>query len=352
MDELLKSHKVLVCVGSGGVGKTTLAASLGVLAALNGQRVLVLTVDPARRLATTLGITEGTERKIPFEESQGELTASIIDPKKTFDDFVTKAAGQGTGAEKLFKNKLYKQLSTTLSGSQEFTALEKLYSSYQSGKYDLIILDTPPTEHAIDFLNSPQNISALFDERISRWFVSSGRGPIGMFGGLVSMGTKKAFAALENLTGSEFISELRSFFATIQDWRAKLTERTQDVHRLLVHPDTAFVLVTSFDQAKLLEADRFRREITKNGYSLEQIFINRAYPEWLSLDDPLENPSEPPGQLQSYYQELSSYYREKLRLYEAYEQQIAGDVPITKLPYFEEDISDLTGLRKLAKILV
>lgn len=348
--KLFEDTKVLVCVGSGGVGKTTVAASLAVLAAKEGKRVLVLTIDPAKRLAQTLGI-EGTKdiTKVPGQNFKGELYASVIDHKKTFDDFVARAAQKSEAAKKIFENSLYKQLSTNLSGSQEFTSLEKLYTAYESGQYDLIILDTPPTKHAIDFLNAPQKLSALFSEGVAKWFRDPEGKKSGFFGHLLQTGTRQVLKVLENLTGSQFIRELGDFFMNIEQWQGKLLQRTVDVHRMLVSHTTKFVLVTSFDQAKLKEAEYFSREIKKGGYHLDTVILNRIFPTWLDLK--AEKKGGPDQALVDLYEQMKSFYNHRDTLYQQFESRMEKEAQVLRIPDLVQDISDLSGLEALSDLI-
>lgn len=348
---LFENAKVLVCVGSGGVGKTTVAASLAVMAAEEGKRVLVLTIDPAKRLAQTLGI-EGTKdiTKVPGQNFKGELYASVIDHKKTFDDFVSRAAQKSEAAKKIFQNSLYKQLSTNLSGSQEFTALEKLYACFESGDFDLIILDTPPTKHAIDFLSAPQKLAALFSEGVAKWFRDPEGKKSGFFGHLLQTGTRQVLKVLETLTGSQFIRELGDFFVNIEQWQGKLLQRTIEVQRMLVAPTTKFVLVTSFDQAKLKEAEYFSREIKKGGYHLDTVILNRIFPYWLDLRTGSEK-NGPDQQLVDLYKQMKSFYNQRDALYQHFESRMQKEARILRIPDLVKDISDLSGLEELSQLI-
>lgn len=272
----MKTTQVIVCIGSGGVGKTTVSASLGYLLADQGYKTLVLTIDPARRLATTLGIEGKTEiTEVPGLSLKGKLYASIVDHPTVFNEFITRASGKDADISKIFKNKLYQQLSTNLSGSQEFTALEKLYSAYESGEFDWIVLDTPPSKHAIDFLNAPQKLGALFNEGVTKWFrASDGKGS--WMAQIVSTGTRQVIQILEKLTGSEFIKELGLFFSYIHAWQDRLEDRIVKTHSLLVSPSTQFFLVSSLDEVKMAEAMNLGQEVRKQGYLLTKIIINKS----------------------------------------------------------------------------
>ena len=350
MERLLNNSKIIVCVGSGGVGKTTVAAALAVQAAQSGLKVLVLTIDPAKRLAQTLGIEGSLDvTRVPGQHFKGELFASVIDHKKTFDDFVIRASQKSQSIEKILNNKLYHQLSTNLSGSQEFTALEKLYTCYESGLYDLIILDTPPTKHAIDFLQAPQKLAALFSENVTKWFRDPEGKKSGLFMTLLHSGTKQVLKVLESLTGNEFIRELGDFFLNIQGWQDRLYQRTIDVHRLLISNQTRFVLVTSFDQAKLREADYFAREIRKGGYHLAAVILNRAFPDWLEAQ---EGSTKVDGShLLKVYEQMKTYYNQRQGLYSTFAAGLPGEVMSLQIPDLMTDISDLKGLEELCALI-
>lgn len=321
-----------------------MSAALGLWGALQGKKTLVLTVDPARRLATTLNIKDdGEDHRVDLSNHgntpvTGELWASVLNSKKIFDDFVLKSSSHKPGIEKILKNKLYQQLSTTLSGSQEFTSIEKLYSSYKSNKYDLIILDTPPTKHAIDFLEAPKKIAQLFNESITKWFQS----PIVIRSSLLSQlfqsGTEKVFQILQTLTGSDFVFELRDFFLNVESWQKDLESRTIEIHKLLTQPQTTFNLVTAFDAAKIQEASYFANEIIKTGHHLKSLTINRSYPDWLP------KPFNSGSSVDSFCIKLNNYYQKRLETFETMTQNFQS-LEVLMLPEYENDISDLQGLK-------
>ncbi|CAN5600333.1 ArsA family ATPase [soil metagenome] len=366
MDTLLKGHKVIVCVGSGGVGKTTMAASLAIRARQIGLRTLVITVDPAKRLATAMGLdlTGVEERLVPNLDAApsagGTLSAAIIDSKKTFDDFIINHSTDPDLFKRLSKNRLYQQLSTTLSGSQEFTALERLLQAVESNRYDLVILDTPPTQHAIDFLSAPERIRNLFQDTITRWFMNpaenSGFLGQGLIGSLIGRGTRVALKSLEALTGARFIDELIDFFHSIQSIQKTLRDRTEKINQILMSNESTFVLVTSFDAAKLLEAQHLSGHLERFGYSLGACILNRAFPE--SLPDLESTQSTLAPELQDAARRLVEFHARvkrdheiRFKLFQEFENKVDASVIVVQVPEYRQDLFGLEDLEAMAEFL-
>lgn len=353
----MKSKRVIVCVGSGGVGKTTVAAAIGVRSAQLGRRVLVLTVDPARRLATALGLdlaqSDNNVRRVPLDDLKGEMSAAVIDSKKVFDGFIRLHGGQSDVTERIMKNRLYHQMSTTLSGSQEFTALERLLQATEDKSFDLVILDTPPTKHAVDFLTAPDRINSLFQDSITKWFMSPGEKPTGLFANLVGRGTRTVLKSLEILTGGQFIEELIEFFAAIRSIQQVLRDRSQAIQRLLTGPETSFVVVTSFDAAKLLEARYLERQLKQMGYRLDGVVINRAFP--LGLPEKVtaggETSKEVYEKVLNFYRQFKDYYAIRYNRYEEFARGLDPKVAVARIPEYQQDVYGLDDLEALAGVL-
>ncbi|PWU22381.1 MAG: adventurous gliding motility protein R [Bdellovibrio sp.] len=342
MFEFLNQARVVVCVGTGGVGKTTVAAALAYRAARRGRRVLVLTVDPSQRLKTTLGLaTTGDWITVDASELKGRLCASVMDVQKTFDSFVLKAAETQPEARKILDNRLYKQLTTTLGGSQEFSSIENLYAAVGSGEFDLVILDTPPAQHVMDFLNAPQKLASVFTEGIARWFRDPKAHGENFWVSVFQSGTRQVLRVLERLTGSEFMRELSQFFQQIHTWQAQLENRAVESHRILVHPETHFLMVAGFDEAKFIEAEKFSREIKKNGYQLSGLIINRAKPLWAQM----------PSSQDPYCARFLDYYRRRSERTHEFEVRTKQLFEIIELPELDDDVHDLTGVRSLSEII-
>ncbi len=335
MIKITPQTKTLICIGTGGVGKTTMAASMGVGFAKQGKKVLVLTIDPSKRLAQALGIkTDGEPHQVSLKskEKKGELWACVVNHEKTFEYFIRNAAGE-TGGEndsisderlqQLLNNKLYHQLSGRLSGSQEFTSLITLNRYVTSGDYDLVILDTPPSQHTWNFLRAPEKITALFNEGIAKWFRQADGEKQSIFKKVINLGTSQVLKALEVLTGSQFIKELAAFFQAIQKWQKPLENYIMNCHRLLTSAQTEFVLVTALDPSRLVEAQKLSREIRTQGYRLSTVVINRV-PGWLST--PVSTDSKRVKNLVTYYQSLENdlqnrltQFKTQLKVYKCYE---------------------------------
>lgn len=347
---LLQNHKVIVCSGSGGVGKTTVAAALGIIAAQRGLRVLVLTIDPARRLATSLGIDDGRGATlVPGQHFSGRLYAEMVEPQTIFEGFIREVADDQSSVQRILDNSLYRQLSTTLSGSQEFTSLVRLHDATSSGLYDLVILDTPPTEHAVDFLQAPRRISALFEAPVVSWFMNSDHGG-NLLKQLFVGGALTWLTTLRLLTGAEFIRELTDFFAGVAPLAKDICEKSHLAEALLSSSNTAFVLTTSLDRAKLQEGADYYRELRQGGYGLRAVIINRAYPFWFlqeseTLASALARVASP--ELRTLHARMDSYFRDRLQL-RAQLQLDDDEVDVIELPEFAGDVQGLQALEQMA----
>ena len=337
MINLLPTTKTLICIGSGGVGKTTMAASLGVGFANSGKKVLVLTIDPSLRLAQALGIkTDGEIHRVELSQgSKGELWSCIIDHKKTFEWFVRSASGNAD-VEGLLKNRLYQQLSGRLSGSQEFTSLISLFRFVSSKEYDLVILDTPPSQHTWNFLQAPEKIAALFNEGVASWFRQPDADKKGLFKKMLGLGTAQVLKALENLTGSFFMKELSAFFEAIQKWQRPLENYVMNCHRLLISAETEFILVTSLDSSRITEAQKLSREIQKQGYRLTSVIINRI-PEWTQHQKNIK--SHRVTELIKYYESLENDLQSRLN-------QFKNSLEVYKCFELRQNSEDVNGLQK------
>jgi anion-transporting ArsA/GET3 family ATPase len=349
----------LVCAGSGGVGKTTIASAIGLRASQLGLRVLVLTVDPARRLATALGLdlSDDQDRKVPLKNSTGSMSAAVIDSKKVFDGFIMRHSQRSEVAERIMQNRLYKEMSTTLAGSQEFTSLERLLQAVESELYDLVILDTPPTKHAMDFLTAPQRINSLFQDAITKWFMIPIDKPKGFIAGLVGRGTKTVLKSLEVLTGGPFIDELIDFFSAVRSVQQVLRERSQAAEALLMSPRTQFIVVTSFDAAKLLEANYLQSQLKSMKYRLKAVVINRAFPNWLpgemqtrasESDAKLVTAGE---RVREFYSQFRDFYAARFGQYDLFSKTLGDDVLLIRIPEYQQDIHGLEDLELLAGVL-
>ncbi len=316
MIELKSETKTLICIGSGGVGKTTFAATVAIGKACEGKKVLVLTIDPSLRLAQALGMKpDGEIHDLTTEamkNKNGKLFACVIQHEKAFHEFIVKASGEKLAAadiQKLTNNKLYKQLSTKLSGSQEFTSLFKLNFYVNSGEYDLVILDTPPAQHTWQFLKAPEKLSQLFNEGVASWFRNPKQTDIGFFKKVLNIGTTQVLKALETLTGADFIKELGLFFSAIQNWQGPLEKQVMDCHRLLASQTTEFALITMLDPSRITECQKISQEIQQEGYQLTTLVINKV-PVWFKNKN--SRKSEKINRLSSYYEDIEKLLTQSL----------------------------------------
>jgi anion-transporting ArsA/GET3 family ATPase len=281
----LEERKVICCVGSGGVGKTTIAAALALKAAVEGKRALVLTIDPARRLANSLGLKhlgnqETRIHQAHFADShlspRGEMWAMMLDLKRTWDELVRRAARTPEQAEAILNNKLYQTLSTSMAGSLEYMAMEKVYELYSSGRFEVIVLDTPPTSNALDFLHAPDRILDVLDNNAMRLVLGPmlKAGKIGFR--LLAAPSSLVLRTLARFTGIDFLRDLAAFMIAFEGMYEGFKDRASKVKELLASSRTGFVLVTGPNPLTTQEALFFHRALEADGIKTAAVVVNRV----------------------------------------------------------------------------
>lgn len=278
----LAHTRVCICVGAGGVGKTTTSAAIALMLAQSGKRVALVTIDPAKRLADALGVSDlaGEPQQVDLDCS-GELWAMMLDPQATFDGMVENLAPDEDSRDAILTNAIYQRLSSAVAGSQEFTAVAKLYELDRSRRFDAIVLDTPPSRNALDFLEAPDRLTAFLEGRgLTALFAPSG--PLAKVAG---RGSGLVFGTLGRLTGSELLRDIETFFSAFGTVLDGFRERASAVSRLLADPSTAFVIVTAAEREPAGEAIHLAQRLNRSEIDLTALIVNRVTP---ASDEPRE----------------------------------------------------------------
>ncbi|MCB9688514.1 MAG: AAA family ATPase [Alphaproteobacteria bacterium] len=269
----MSGTQVTICCGVGGTGKTTTSAALALAYALSGQRVVVLTIDPARRLADALGIgtLDNMPRRVPLEGAAGTLDALMLDRAATWDEVVRRRATPET-AERLLENRYYRAVSTRLTGSHEYMAVEKLHALATHGGYDHVIVDTPPTQHVVDFFRAPDRVRGILDRSMLRLLIDPGTS-------LRGVAARGALSIVERLAGERVMGEIREFFSLIGEMSAGFRERSEEVATLLRSGRTVYWLVTEADAPERNDLLGFLGELRERGMRFGGFLMNRVQPE-------------------------------------------------------------------------
>ncbi|MDP9293519.1 MAG: ArsA family ATPase [Actinomycetota bacterium] len=350
---LLDGKRIVICAGSGGVGKTTTSAAIAMGMAAGGLRVAVVTIDPAKRLANALGLQElGNEPRLVDPgrfaphgiEMRGELWAMMLDAKRTFDALIERLAPDAATRDEILENRIYQQLSSAVAGSQEFTAIAKLYELDQEGGYDLLVLDTPPSRNALDFLDAPGRLTGFFQGRAIRMFLR----PAGFGGKIIGRGTGMVFSVLKRVTGVDLLQDLSVFFRSLGGMIDGFTERAERVGALLSDPATTFLIVTSPQHDPVQEAVFFHRKLREAGMPFGGMVVNRVHA-------PSEAAAEVPAALVSELgdalaQRVARSAREQAALADRDGAAMAlldaqlSSPPTIVVPELDDDVHDLDGL--------
>ena len=285
LEQLLSAKEVVVTCGAGGVGKTTTAAALATMAALHlGGRVLVLTIDPARRLADALGL-EGIgneERRVGPEvfaaaglKPRGELWAAMLDTKASWDDLIRQHAPDDRTRDAILANPLYDNITARFVQSHDYIAMERLHELHTSGRYDLIVVDTPPSRNALDFLDAPERMEEFFGGRLLRWLTAPMRNRV------VGAASRPFLTIADRVLGARFLQDIAEFFTLMQSMEKGFVDRARSVSALMADARTAFCVVTTLETAPAQEAAFFVEELRRRGLPLGAVIVNKAVPEWL-----------------------------------------------------------------------
>jgi anion-transporting ArsA/GET3 family ATPase len=361
--ELLDGKRVCVCAGSGGVGKTTTSAAIALGMAARGAKVAVVTIDPAKRLANALGLEElqNEPRRVEAErlkssglKMRGELWAMMLDPKRTFDELIERIAPEPGRAEEIKANRIYRELSTAVSGSQEFTAVAKLYDLAQQGDFDLLVLDTPPSRNALDFFDAPGRLTSFLEGRAIKAIVR----PTGLGVRVLGRGASPLLGAVSRVTGFDLMSDLATFFGLLGDMTKDFSERAAQVQKLLRASTTAFLLVTSAQREPIDEAIWFRRTLEQSELPFAGVLVNRVHHDLLGDAEPDGVESKLTSRLGAdLAAKVAANFADYHLLARRDQANIArlqaelGDQPLLVVPHLDDDVHDIEGLLRIHRYL-
>ena len=349
----------MVCCGTGGVGKTTTAAVLAIEGARLGRRAVVVTIDPAKRLADALGLDALADHATviehslwdPERRSAGTLSALMLDTKSTFDDLIHEHAPDEESAQRILDNRFYRNVSGALGGTQEYMAMEKLYELNESGEFDLIVIDTPPSRHALDFLDAPQRLMRLLDNRMFRLLMAPTRTYMKIAGAALTA----LLRTVSRVVGREVVDDAIAFFQAFEGMEQGFRDRAAHVQTLIDNPATAFVLITSPRRDAIEEATFFAERLRTNELAVAALVVNRIHPAFgsaepselrataLSLPPSLSTAAELLNNLAD-YRDVACREREALG---GLADRIGAAV-VAHVPLLEHDVHDLASLQVIA----
>ena len=363
--DILEDHEICICAGSGGVGKTTAAAAIATGMAARGLKVCVLTIDPAKRLADSLGLEElGNEAKRVdpslFEaqgiEMEGELWAMMLDAKATFDELVRRHAPDEETRDRVLSNRIYEQISNALAGSQEYMAMEKLFELHSEGRFDLLVLDTPPSRDALDFLDAPRRLTQFIEGRSMRLFMK----PTGIGMRIAGRGASVMFGVLKRLVGFDLLADLSEFFTAFSGMVEGFQERAKRVNELLADPATSFLVVCGPQGEPISEAVYFHRKLVEAKLPFGGVIVNKVH----SSNNPLRADGADMRRALAELlddEDLADRVAANVGDYQALAARDAANIDhlaaelrtqsVIRVPYLDEDVHDLAGLAEINRYL-
>ncbi len=347
LPDLVTERSVVVCCGSGGVGKTTVSATFALAAARAGRRACVVTVDPARRLADALGV-----ESLPNTPSEvqgdwpGHLHALMLDSKGTFDDLVQRYARTPEQAEAILANRLYQNLAGALSGTQEYMAMEKLYELVHSEEFDIVVVDTPPTRNALDLLDAPRRLTRFLENRLFRALLV----PTRMSLRAVGVATQALLRTIAKVAGAEIVQDAVGFFQAFEGMEDGFRSRASAVHELLADPATAYVLVTSARPDAITEAGFFAEKLAERDVAVAALVVNRIAPSFGGADGAAAERAPELQALEANLAALDARADREEHAFSGLAAQVAP-APVGRIPLFGQDVHEVVGLQHAADAL-
>jgi anion-transporting ArsA/GET3 family ATPase len=365
VDEILEGREICICAGSGGVGKTTTSAAIALGMAARGLKVCVLTIDPAKRLADSLGLEElGNEatRVDPellsdhLTDGDGELWAMMLDAKETFDALVARHAEDAEARDRVLNNRIYQQISNALAGSQEYMAMEKLFELHSEGRFDLLVLDTPPSRNVLDFLDAPKRLTQFIEGRSLQIFIR----PSGFAARVAGRGTGVVLTILKRIVGFDLFADLSEFFNAFSGMVDGFRERAHRVSSLLADEQTCFVVVCGPQGEPVDEAVYFHSKLMENEMNFAGVVVNRVRYRLVSKVPKLKDLT---GRIEAELgdHELADQVARNLIEYDALAVRDAANIdrltesldddPVIRVPYLDTDVHDIEGLTEINRYL-
>jgi anion-transporting ArsA/GET3 family ATPase len=365
IDQVLEGRDICVCAGSGGVGKTTTSAAIALGMVDRGLKVCVLTIDPAKRLADSLGLEElGNEAtrvdpallKKNGITGKGELWAMMLDAKETFDALVARHAEDAEARDRVLGNRIYQQISGALAGSQEYMAMEKLFELHSEGRFDLLVLDTPPSRNALDFLDAPTRMTQFIEGRSLQLFIK----PTGFAARVAGRGAGVVLSILKRILGFDLLADLSEFFTAFSGMIDGFQERAHRVNTLLRADETAFVIVCGPQAEPLEEAVFFHSKLIEADMNFAGAVVNRVryrlgtkVPKLKALTARVEAEGVDPDLAERAARNLIEYdllARRDNDNISALTKQMKGE-PVIRVPYLDTDVHDVAGLCEINRFL-
>ena len=372
IQQLLTEKRLLICVGAGGVGKTSMAATMGVHAAMMGRKVLVLTIDPAKRLANSLGLHEFGNEETPIDlsplgETDGELWAMMLDGKHAFHELIDRVAEDDATKQAIYENNIYQSIADTIVGNQEYMATEKLYDVIHLGGYDLVILDTPPVKNALDFLESPGRMAQFVDKRIMKWFLADGKDR-GMLRRLISGTSSKIFGLLGHIFGKDFLEDIAVFFQHFKELYEGFQERHQAVEALFRDAKTGFLIVLSPTEPAVEVAKFFMEQLKMRKMPLLGVIANQCHRstarseqsrdnlqqlcESNSADLAVDTVNRMMARMRSAHNRLLMLQTYEQELVSSVQQGLTSSQGLHQVPKIKGEVHDLPALFKVGQFLM